>query len=83
MAIACLRLFTFLPDPDFNLPFLSSCISLSTFFPAEGEYLRDELFFFEGELFFEADLRLEPDFSADDDFFFEEDFFLLEDLVAI
>ncbi len=46
MAIACLRLFTFLPlRPIFKRPRLNSCISRSTFFPALGLYLRRELDF--------------------------------------
>jgi hypothetical protein len=46
MAIACLRLVTFLPlRPDLSLPFFISLISVSTFFPAEGEYFRPEDFF--------------------------------------
>jgi hypothetical protein len=54
MAIACLRLVTFLPlRPDFNLPCFISRISRSTFLPAEGEYLREEAFF--AEDFREAD----------------------------
>jgi hypothetical protein len=32
IAIACLRLFTFRPEPLYNLPFLCSCITFSTFF---------------------------------------------------
>ena len=45
MAMACLGLVTFLPlRPDFNLPSFISCISRSTFLPAEGEYLRPEDF---------------------------------------
>lgn len=45
MAIACLGLVTFLPlRPDFSLPCFISRISLSTFLPAEGEYLRREDF---------------------------------------
>ena len=46
MAMACLGLVTFLPlRPDFNLPRFISCISRSTSFPADGEYLRREDFF--------------------------------------
>lgn len=61
MAMACLGLVTFLPlRPDLSLPRFISLISVSTFLPAEGEYLRREDFF--------AD-----DFFADD--FFAEDFF--------
>lgn len=57
MAMACLGLVTFLPlRPDFNLPFFISRISLSTFLPAEGEYLRPEDFL---ELdFFDEELRV-------------------------
>ncbi len=40
MAIACFRLFTFRPLPDFSLPRLNSCISLFTLCPALGLYLR-------------------------------------------
>jgi len=40
MAIACLRLFTFRPLPDFSLPLLSLCISFFTFRCAFGLYLR-------------------------------------------
>jgi hypothetical protein len=40
MAMACLRLFTFRPLPDFSLPRLSLCISFSTFCCALGLYLR-------------------------------------------
>ena len=59
MAMACFGLVTFLPlRPDFSLPRFISCISLSTFLPADGEYLRPENFF---ELDF-----LELDFFADD-----------------
>lgn len=53
MAIACFGLVTFLPPrPDFSLPFFISRISISTFFPADGEYLRFDVFF---ELDFFAD----------------------------
>src|SRR5665213_2107391 len=69
MAIACLRLVTFLLErPLFNFPFFISCISVSTCLPAAGPYLRLE------ELFF-AD-----DFFAED--FFAGDFFALDFLVA-
>src|ERR1700751_2717476 len=41
MAMACFRLVTFFPlRPDFSFPFFISRISVSTFFPADGEYLR-------------------------------------------
>lgn len=97
IAIACFLLFTFPPLPLFNLPFLNACISLSTFLPADGEYLRDEDFFLD-EFFFAADfLPAEEDFLAEDflveedllreelleDFFADEDFFLRVDFVAI
>ena len=40
MAIACLRLFTVLPDrPLFNLPVFRSCIAFSTFSDAFFPYL--------------------------------------------
>lgn len=45
MAMACLGLVTLLPlRPDFSLPCFISRISLSTFLPADGEYLRPEDF---------------------------------------
>jgi len=45
MAMACFGFVTFLPlRPDFSFPRFISCISLSTFLPAEGEYLRLEDF---------------------------------------
>ena len=81
MALACLRLLTFLPEPDFNLPRLYSCISRSTFLPAAGEYLRED-FFFEDDFLVDADLRVELDFLLEEDFFFAEDF-LREVLIAI
>lgn len=66
MAIACLGFVTFLPlRPDFSLPFFISLISVSTFLPAEGEYLRPEDFF--DEDFFE-DVFLGDVFLADDFF---------------
>ena len=41
IAIACLRLFTFLPDPpDRSVPRLRSCIAFSTFWEAFRPYLR-------------------------------------------
>src|SRR5437764_13432617 len=41
MAMACLRLFTFLPElPLFSVPRLRSCIAFSTFFDAFLLYLR-------------------------------------------
>jgi hypothetical protein len=60
---------TFLPlRPDFSLPFFISCISVSTFLPADGEYLRVDDFF-------------EADFLALD--FLELDLFLAAFLFAI
>lgn len=83
MAMACLRLLTFLPlRPLFNLPSCISCISRSTCLPAPLLYLRPELFF---ELFLEedffAELRFAEDFFADERrVLFLLDDFLLEDL---
>ncbi len=65
MAIACFLLFTVLPLPLFSLPLLNSCISLSTFSPADGEYLRDEDFFAEADF---LPGELSEDFPADEDF---------------
>ena len=60
MAMACFGLVTFLPlRPDFSFPFFISRISLSTFLPADGEYLRPDDFFFELDF-------LEDDFFADE-----------------
>lgn len=60
MAMACFGLVTFLPlRPDFSFPRFISCISLSTFLPADGEYLRPEDFFFELDF-------LDDDFLADE-----------------
>lgn len=64
MAIACLRLLTFLPErPDFSSPRFISCIARFTFFPAFAPYLRFEPFF-RPELFLRVEL-----------FFLDEDFF--------
>ena len=38
--MACLRLFTLRPLPDFSLPLFNLCISFFTFCPAFGLYLR-------------------------------------------
>ena len=66
MAIACLRLVTFLPlRPDFSLPFFIARISRSTDLPAAELYLRPDDFF--------AELFLELLFF--DELFFDEDFF--------
>ena len=70
MAMACLRLVTFLPlRPLFSLPSCISCISRFTCLPAPLLYLRPELFFeelFFDEAFFEelrfAELFLLGDF---------------------
>src|SRR5579863_7180272 len=46
MAMACFGFVTFLPlRPDFSLPVFISRTSLSTFLPADGEYLRLDDFF--------------------------------------
>lgn len=45
MAIACLGLVTFFPDPLFNLPCFIAFISRSTLLEAFGLYLREELDF--------------------------------------
>lgn len=58
MAIACLRLVTFLPlRPDFSFPFFIACISRSTDLPAALPYLRPDDFF--EELFFDEDFFAE------------------------
>jgi hypothetical protein len=85
MAMACLRLLTFFPDPDFSFPRLNSCISVLTFLLADGEYLRVDFFFVE-DFFEPADLGAEVDlvdrcFLLDE--VFAADFFLLLVLVAI
>lgn len=78
MAIACLGFVTFLPlRPDLSLPFFISLISVSTFLPADGEYLRRDDFFaddFLAEDFLADDLLVE-DFLAED--FFADDFLVL------
>ena len=67
MAMACLRLVTFLPErPLFSLPFFISCISVLTCLPAAAPYLWPDELFFAGDFFAE-------DFFAGD--FFAEDFF--------
>jgi hypothetical protein len=49
IAIACLRLVTFLPErPLFNVPCLRSCIAFSTLFCAPLEYLRGIIVKFNG-----------------------------------
>lgn len=68
IAIACLRLVTFLPlRPLFSLPLFISCISRSTFLPAEGLYLLELDFlddFFVAD-FFVADLFVADLFAGD------------------
>src|SRR5580698_4422302 len=62
MAMACLRLVTFLPlRPLFSLPRFSSCISVSTCLPAEGLYLRVDFF---AEVFFAGDFFADDFFAA-------------------
>jgi len=73
MAIACLGFVTFFPEPLRSLPRLNSCISLSTFLPADCEYFRPE------EDFFDEDFRLE----LLDFFLLEELFFVLLLLRAV
>jgi hypothetical protein len=52
MAMACFGLVTFLPlRPDLRVPFFIALISVSTFLPAEGEYLRVDDFF-DADFFF-------------------------------
>lgn len=59
MAMACFRLVTFLPlRPDFSLPCFISRISVSTFLPEEGEYLRRDDFLFEVDFLAEERLVL-------------------------
>jgi hypothetical protein len=71
--MACLRSVTFFPEPLRSLPRLNSCISLLTFLPADGEYLRRE------EDFFVEDLPLE----LLDFFLLEELFFVVLLLRAV
>ena len=56
IAIACLRLFTLRPLPDFNFPRFSLCISFSTDLDAFGLYFRPLDFFRDDD---ELELRLE------------------------
>jgi hypothetical protein len=73
IAIACFGLVTFLPlRPDLSWPFFISLISVSTFLPAEGEYLRPDDFFAED---FFAEVFLVEDFLAEE--------LLVEDLFAL
>ena len=66
MAMACFLLVTFLPlRPLLSLPRFMACISVSTFFPADGEYLREEDFL---EAPFFADFLFVEDL-LDDEFF--------------
>lgn len=92
MAMACLGLVTFLPlRPDLSLPCFISLISVSTFLPAEGEYLRLEDFFaddflvedFLVEDFFAVVLLLVLLFFAEDLFRVLLDFFFAAFFVAI
>ena len=85
MAMACLRLVTFLPlRPDFSLPRFISRISRSTFLPADGEYLRLEEDFFDpllrGALLRALDFFAELFFAA---LFFAEDFLVLDFFLAV
>jgi hypothetical protein len=91
MAMACLRLVTFLPlRPDFSLPRFMARTSRFTSLPDEGAYLRRDDFFdadFLGEPallreleFFALRFRLEVDLRAEDSFALD---FLLDFFVAI
>lgn len=74
MAMACLRLVTFLPlRPLFSLPRFISCISCFTSLPADGLYFLPEDF-----LLLEDFLELEDFFVL----FLELDFFALFFFVA-
>lgn len=57
MAIACLRLFTFPPLPDFSVPNFLRCTALFTLLPAAFLYLRPLLFL----VALRISLRLESD----------------------
>jgi hypothetical protein len=58
--MACLRLFTLRPLPDFSLPLFNLCISFFTFCPALGLYLRLLLERERDELLRDEPLRDEP-----------------------
>jgi hypothetical protein len=89
--MACFLLVTFLPlRPDLSWPFFIAFISVSTLFPAAGEYFLREAFF--ADDFFAPVLFLALPFLAETLFllvFFELvffavlDFFLVAFLVAI
>jgi hypothetical protein len=77
MAMACFGFVTFLPlRPDLSLPRFISRISVSTFFPADGEYFRREVFF-------AAVLGVFLLFFALLDFFFVTILHLLESQMAV
>ena len=88
MAIACFLLVTFLLlRPDLSWPFFIAFISVSTLFPAAGEYFLPEAFF--ADDFFALVLFLAPPFLVEA-LFLEEllffallDFFFVAFLVAI
>lgn len=46
MAIACFRLVTFLPEPDFKVPFFFRCRALFTRLPALFEYFAIAVLFY-------------------------------------
>lgn len=80
--MACFLPFTVLPlRPLFSLPFFISRISVLTFLPVEGEYLRVD-FFAAAERFFAADFRVEEDFFVAVELFFAVDFRVEEDFFA-
>lgn len=58
MAMACLRLFTLPPLPDFRVPFLRRRIALSTLLAADLLYFRPRGLFFLGGIF-DSSLNLE------------------------
>src|SRR5262249_25572109 len=63
MAMACLRLLTFLPEPPLSVPCLRSCIAFFTFFCAVVRFLAAG--FFRVEARFAVDLRA-VDLRVDD-----------------
>jgi hypothetical protein len=88
MAMACFLLVTFLPlRPDLSWPFFIAFISVSTLFPAAGEYFLPEAFFaddfFALVLFFVVPFLVAALFLEELLFFALLDFFLVALLVAI
>jgi hypothetical protein len=88
MAMACFLLVTFLPlRPDLSWPFFIAFISVSTLFPAAGEYFLPEPFFaddfFAAVLFRALAFLVEVLFLEELLFFALLDFFLVAFLIAI